>query len=185
MCQKIWTFHKLVLQEKVSFRSRTPNAHQLQTGQVYIQEDSISGQSEDLTSRNESFCLQVRIQSVQARSKTPTASHLITNSAYKLKPHHKSDQYLRARLDTFTDVNTMPESFYKLVFHDQELHKLAISMLEICTYTTNTVKLVGSCVFYLVHPDNKYLQKVTFYMVSNNGSVLLSCVILLALDFLA
>ena len=48
------------------------------------------------------------------------------------------------------------------------------SKLEIGTYTTDTVKLVGSCVFYLVHPDTKCLQEVTFYMASNNGSVLLS-----------
>ena len=43
------------------------------------------------------------------------------------------------------------------------------------------VKLVGSCVFYLVHPDTKCLQKVTFYVANNNGSVLLSCATILTL----
>ena len=66
-------------------------------------------QSEEFTSSDDSFCLQVKIQYVQAESKFPT-SHLITNLAYKLKPHHKRNQYLRARFDTCTDVNIMPAS---------------------------------------------------------------------------
>ena len=56
----------------------------------------------------------------------------------------------------------MPVSVYNLVFNDPELKKLAPSDLEIGTYTTNTVKIVGSCLFYLVHPDTKNLQKVMF-----------------------
>ena len=78
----------------------------------------------------------------------------------------------------------MPASVYKLVFHDPELQKLALSKLEIDTYTTDTVKLVGSSVFYLVHSDTKHLQKVTFYVASNNESVLLSCVTMLALGLI-
>ena len=38
--------------------------------------------------------------------------------------------------------------------------------------------------FYLVHPDTKCLQEVTFYVASNNGSVLLSCVTTLALGLI-
>ena len=109
------------------------------------------------------------------KSKLPTTSHLITNLAYKLKPHHKRNQYLRARLDTCADVNIMPASVYKLVFQDPDLKNLAPSKLETASYTTNTVKLVGFCTFHLVHPDTKKPQEVTFYVTSNNGSVLLSC----------
>ena len=86
-----------------------------------------------------------------------------------------------ARLDTCTDVNIMPASVYKLVFNDPELKKLAPSTLEIGTYTTDTVKIVGSCLFYLVHLDTKKLQEVTFYVARNDGSVLLSCTTMLAL----
>ena len=68
----------------------------------------------------------------------------------------------------------MPASLYKLVFQDPDCKKLAPSKLEIGTYTTDTVRLVGSSMFYLVHPDTKCLQEVTFYVTSNNGSVLLS-----------
>ena len=150
--------------------------HQLKDGVVYIQEDSICGQSVDLTSSDESFCLQVKIQHRQSDSKFPTPHHLITNLANRLKPHHKGNQYLRARLDTCVDVNIIPASVYRLVFQDTDCKKLAPSKLEIGTYMTYTVKLVGSCVFYLIHPDTKHLQEVIFYVASNNGSVLLSCV---------
>ena len=149
-----------------------------------MQEDSIHGQSSDLTSSDESFCLQVKIQCTRANAKFPTPHHLITNLAYRLKPHHKRNQYLRARLDTHADVNTMPVSVYKLVFQDLDCKKLAPSKLEIGTYTTDTVKLVGSCMFYLVHPDSKCLLKVTFYVASNDGSVLLSCAITLTLGLI-
>ena len=96
--------------------------------------------------------------------------HLITNLAYKVKPHHKRNQYLRARLHSSTDVNIMPASVYMLVFCDPHLKKLASGRLEIGTYTTNTVKFLGSCTFYLVHPDTKCLQQVTFYFANTNGS---------------
>ena len=47
--------------------------------------------------------------------------------------------------------------------------------MEIGTYATDTVKIVGSCKFYLVHPDTEKLQEVTFFVARNDGSVLLSC----------
>ena len=141
------------------FKSRTPKARQLQGGQIYRHEDSICGQPEDLTSSDELFCLQVKIQCTQASSKIPTTSNLITNLAYRLKPHHKRNQYLRARLDTHTNVNIMPASVYTLMFQDPDLKKPAPSKLEIGTSPTDTVKLVGSCIFYLVNPDTKHLKK--------------------------
>ena len=70
------------------------------------------------------------------------------------------------------------------MFCDPDLKKLEPSKLEIGTYTTNTVKLVGSCTFYLVHPDTKQPQEVTFYVASNNGSVLLPCATMLALGLI-
>ena len=42
-------------------------------------------------------------------------------------------------------------------------------------YTTDSVKIVGSCKFHLVHPDTKKLLETTFYVAMNDGSVLLSC----------
>ena len=123
----------------------------------------------------------MRIQCAQTSSKIPTPSHLITNLPYKLKPHHTRNQYLGPRLGTCANVNIMPASVCKLAFHDPELLKLAPCKLEIGPYTTDTVKLVASCVFYLIHPDTKHLQEVTFYVASNNGNLLLSCVTIHAL----
>ena len=157
----------------------------LQAGAVYACDKSICGHSEDCSSSNESFCLQVKIQWSQAEyKKIPTSSHLITNLAYKLKPHQTRNQYLRTRLDTCVDVNIMPASVYKLVFNDPELKKLAPSTLQIGTYTTDTLKVVGSCLFYLVYLDTKKLQEVIFLCCTNDGSVLLSCTATLALGLI-
>ena len=54
----------------------------------------------------------------------------------------------------------MHASIYKLVFQDPDCKKLSPnSKLEIGAYTTDKVKVVGSCVLYVVHPDTKCLQK--------------------------
>ena len=137
-----------------------------------------------MISSDESACLQAKIQCTQASCKIPTTSHLITNLVYKLKLHYKRNQYLRARLDTCANVNIIPASVYMLVFQDSDCKKLAPSKLEVGTYTTDRAKLVRSCMFYLVHPDTKCLQEVTFYVASNHDSVLLSCVTTLALGLI-
>ena len=150
--------------------------HQIKSGAVYAKESAISSESDEDSSSEDSFCLQVKIKHNEAdRQKIPRPIHLITNLAYRLKPHHTRNIYLRARLDTCADVNLMPASVYKLVFRDPNMKKLDPSSLEIGTYTTDTVKIVGSCVFYLVHLDTKKLMEVTFYVAMNDGSVLLSC----------
>ena len=52
----------------------------LQAGAVYACDKSICGHSEDYSSSDESFCLQVKIQHTQAEcKKILTPSHLITN----------------------------------------------------------------------------------------------------------
>ena len=55
------------------------------------------------------------------------------------------------------------------------MKKLTLSNLQVGTYTTDSVKIVGSCKFHLVHPDTKKLLETTFYVAVNDGSVLLSC----------
>ena len=45
----------------------------------------------------------------------------------------------------------MPASVYKLVVNDPELRMLSPNNLETDTYTTDTVKIVGSCLLYLLH----------------------------------
>ena len=180
---QVWTFHQSCYQkEQAPFKSRRWKAHQLHEGTVYTQERAICSPSEGYNSSDDSFCLQIKVQHTQASlKKIPASPHLITNLAYRLKPHHTKNQYLRARLDTSVDVIIMTPSVYSLVFKDPELKKLAPGNMGIESYTTDTVNIVGSCKFYLVYPDTKKLQDVTFFVATNDGSVLLSCTSTLAL----
>ena len=52
----------------------------------------------------------------------------------------------------------MQVSVYRLIYHDQD-----------------TIKIIGTTTIYLLHPDTKKLVETTFYIASNEGSVLLSC----------
>ena len=105
----------------------------------------------------------------------PRPTHLITNLAYRLQCHHHRNLHLRAWLDMCADINLMPASVYQLVFNDWNMKKLVPSKLQVGTYMTDTVKIVGSCTFHLVHPDTKRLLETTFYVMMNDGSVLLWC----------
>ena len=128
--------------------------------------------------------MQLKLQSTQVETQIPAALHLITNFAYKLRPHNKT-QYLRARLDIYSDVNIKPVSVYKLIFKDADCMKLApISKLEIGTYTTDKNKVIGSCTLCAVHPDTECLEEVTFYVTSHECSVVLSCVTTLELSLI-
>ena len=178
-CHKFGHFTSMCFQKKqANFKPGRPKAHQLQAGVVYAKGSASYGHSDKES-------LQVKIKSKQDKGQSvPRPTHLTTNLAYRLNPHHTRNIYLRARLDTCTDVNLMPASMYQLVFNDAKMQKLAPSKLQIGTYTTDTVKIVGSCMFYLVHPDIKKLIAVTFYVAMNNGSVLLSCKTTLLLGLL-
>ena len=167
------------------FKKRKPKVHQLQAGAVYAKASAICSQSEDDSSSKDSFCLQVKMKCKKANlQRIPRTTHLITNLAYRLKPHHTRNLYLRARLDTCLDVSIMPASVYRMIFQDPEIKKLAPSKLEIGSYTTDTVKIVASCMFYLVHPDTKKLMDVTFFVAVNDGSMLLSCKTILMLGLI-
>ena len=148
-----------------------------------MQGNSICGLLCDLTSCDESFCLQVKVQNMQADTKFLRPHHLTTNLEYRLKPHHKKNKFLRAISETCGDANIMSVSGYKLVFQDPDCTKLApSSKLAIGTYTTDKTKVVGSCILYAVHPDTQCLQEVAFHVTSHEGSVVLSCATTLALS---
>ena len=42
-------------------------------------------------------------------------------------------------------------------------------------YTNDVVEIIGTCNFYLVHPESKQLIKALFFVAKENGSILLSC----------
>ena len=176
-CHKFGHFTSMCFQKKQApIKHRKPKVHQIQAGSPHAHRSASYDHSDEDSTSDESFCLQLKIKRRQAReSKVPKATHLITNLAYRLQPHHHRNMYLRARLDTCADVNLMPASIYKLIFKDPQMKKLTPSTLQVGTYTTDTVKIVGSCKFHLVHPDTKKLLETTFYVAINDGSVLLSC----------
>ena len=43
------------------------------------------------------------------------------------------------------------------------------------TYTTEKIKIFGSCKMFVVHPDTKLLHEVTFQVTNHEGSVVVSC----------
>ena len=152
---------------------RQPKAHQVQVDESYHYPHSYSL---DVSSSEDSFCLLVKVNKQNKRTqKLPNTTHLLTNIAYRLKPHHTRIQYLRARIDTGAEVNLMPVSVYRLLYQDQDLKKLTPCNLKIGTYMADTIRIIGTTTIYLIHPDSKQPTKTIFHVASNEGSVLLSC----------
>ena len=154
--QQIWPLY-LCYQKKTQVHHksshRNTKVHQLHAGPMHVQDSSNHSHSED-SSSDESFCLQLQIQSNHAEGKQiPNPIHLIMNLAYWLKPHHTRNRYLPAWLDTHADMNIMPASVYWPVFKDPEMKKIKPCKMQINTYTADTVKIIGSCTFGIVHPD--------------------------------
>ena len=72
--------------QQASFKPRKPKAHMLQVRAVYAWDKYICSHSEDCSSSDESFCLQVKIQHSQAEcKKIPTPPCLITNFTLQAK----------------------------------------------------------------------------------------------------
>ena len=188
VCNKYGHFSSLCYQKKTQVHHknshRNPKAHQLHAGPMYAHDSSNHSHSED-SSCDESFCLQLQNQGNHAEGKQiPNPVHLIINPAYQLKPHHTRNMYLQAWLDTCADVNIMLASVYRLVFKDLEMKKIKPCKMQISTYTADTVKIIGSCTFGIVHLHTKKLVPVTFYVANNDGSILLSCKMTLALHLI-
>ena len=88
------------------------------------------------------------------------------------------------QIDTGAEVSLMPVSVYKLIYQDNDLHKLSLCNLKIGMYTSDTINIIGTMVIYLIHPDSKQPTEMTFHIASCKGSVLLSCNTLLQLGLI-
>ena len=175
-CHKYGHFSKLCFKKNGSEHKkniRRPKAHQLMVGTA----SAISDQSDaSYSSSEDSFCLQMQVKSAKDNTKKDKPQHLVTNNEYKSKPHRRRTKFLRAKIDTCSNVNLIPISVYKLIYKDQDCTKLEpINKAAVKTYTTEEIKIVGSCKMFVVHPDTKLLQEVTFHVTSHEGSVILSC----------
>ena len=79
----------------------------------------------------------------------------------------------------------MPISVYKLIYKDKDCTKLEPSnKTAVKTYTTEKIKIVGSCKMFVVHPDTKLLHEVTFHVTSHEGSSIVSCATSLELSLI-
>ena len=174
VCQKFGHFTSQCFQKKqYQQKYRQPKAHQIQVDESHSHFQDYSLES---SSAGDSFCLQIKVQRQNKKTQPPSnTTHLITNIAYKLKPHYTRNKYLWAWIDTGTEVNLMPVSIYKLIYQDNDLQKLSPCNLKIGTYTADTINIIGNTVIYLIHPDSKQPIKMTFHITSSKGSVLLSC----------
>ena len=81
-----------------------------------------------------------------------------------------------ANIGTCSNVNLIPISVYKLIYKDKDCTKLEPSTkAAVKTYTTEKIKIIGSCKMFVVHLDTKLLHEVTFQVTSHEGSVIVSC----------
>ena len=162
-CHKYGHFSKLCFKKNGSEHRkniRRPKAHQLMVGTASALADQSNA---SYSSSEDSFCLQMQAKSAKENTKINKPQHLVTNNEYKLKPHRRRTKFLRAKIDTCSNVNLIPISVYKLVYKDKDCTKLEpINKAAVKTYTTEKIKIVGSCKMFVVHPDTKLLQEVTF-----------------------
>ena len=181
-CKKYGHFTSLCFSKQ---KSRTKHsAYQITAEEMENNSDSENDEDDDSTSDDSFVLYQVKAVINQAKSKVPKKTHLIANIPYRIKQHQAHHKYLRVCLDTCADVNIMPRSVYQMMFNDPEVKHLAENDISLGVYTDHQVNILGKCEFYMLHPDTKKPHAVTFYVASNEGSVLLSCTTLLALDLI-
>ena len=185
-CYKFGHFSSLCYEKQESYkkRPRSPKAYQLTSGRLSTQNDSICSHSSDNSSSDESFCLQMKVQTIQANTNGPASKHLFTNLEFKVKPHKNKSKFPWARIDTCAGVNIMPVSIYKYLFKDPDCAKIVLSDLQLGTYTDKKVSILGSCNLYIIHPDTRCITKVTLFVNSNESSILISCATSLALGLI-
>ena len=93
ICHKSGHFNSLCYKNRDGLHNHKrhlglPRAHQLMIGSICTQ-DSLSTQSEGYSSEENSFCLQLWVQTTQAETSFMAPQHLVTNLEYKLTPHKK------------------------------------------------------------------------------------------------
>ena len=88
--------------------------------------------------------------------------------------HHRCRTYLRACIDPGADVNVMPAAVYKQLTEDTELKNLGPVKCTMRIYTTEAIKNLGSLKVFVKYPGRKP-EPITFNIIDQEGSVLLSC----------
>ena len=117
----------------------------------------------------------MKVQEKKHHTGVPVPKHLVANLEFKVQLHKRKTKFLRARVDTCTDVNLMPLSIYQKLFKDTDCTQIELSNLQLGTYTNKRVKIVVSCYLYIMHLGTRCLEKERFYVAGNEDSVLISC----------
>ena len=181
-CKKYGHFTSLCFSKQKPHTKHS--AYQITAEEMDNTSESEVDEDEDSYSDDSFILYQMRAAINQAKSKVPKKTHLIANIPYRIKQHQAHHKYLRVHLDTCADVNIMPKSVYQMMFNDPDVKHLADNDISLGVYTDHQVNILGKCNFFMLHPDSKKPLAVTFYIASNEGSVLLSCTTLLALDLI-
>ena len=181
-CKKYGHFTSLCFSKQKPHTKHS--AYQITAEEMDNTSESEVDEDEDSYSDDSFILYQMRAAINQAKSKVPKKTHLIANIPYRIKQHQAHHKYLRVHLDTCTDVNIMPKSVYQMMFSDSDVKHLPDNDISLGVYTDHQVNILGKCNFFMFHPDSKKPLAVTFYIASNEGSVLLSCTTLLALDLI-
>ena len=127
----------------------------------------------------------MKVQNKQAKDNCSDVQQLVTNLEYKLKPHRRRTKFLRSRIDTCSNVNVMPVSVYCVMYKDLNCIKLAPSKKNgMYTYTTEKIPVIGYYELFVLHPDTKCFQAVTFQVVNTEGSVIVSCATSISLNLI-
>ena len=188
-CHKFAHFSYLCFKKKQEYgykrSSRSPKAHQLMV-EKYSTEGPLDNQADtSFTSSEDSFCLQMKVKHKQTEDNCSDVQHLVMYLEYKLKSHRRRTKFLRARIDTCSNVNVMPVSVYHMMYKDPDFAKLLPSKKTgIYTYITEKIPVIGSCELFIIHPDTKYFQAVTFQVVNTEGSVIVSCATSISLNLI-
>ena len=56
----------------------------------------------------------------------------------------------------------MPVIMYKYLFKDPDCAKIALSDLQLGTYSNKKVKIIRSCNLYIIHPDTRCVGEIPF-----------------------
>ena len=96
-CHKFGHFSSLCYkkQESYKMRPRSPKAYLLTSGRLSAQDNSMyKNSSNSSSSEDESFCLQMKVQAIQANDKYPVPKHLFTNLEFKFKLHKNKTKFV-------------------------------------------------------------------------------------------
>ena len=93
--------------------------------------------------------VQMQVLSHTVQEVHPEKSLLMAEIAYTTKAHTYHSKKLRMCIDTAADVNEMPVSVYRMVFHDPHLKSLKSMNMTLGAYTNSEIPVLGKCTLYL------------------------------------